>query len=169
MKRIDIAKLRKSAGISQRQLAEMLQVRPSFLSAIENGRSRLPEEKMLKIKELLDIDSFEAYLIDEPAESVVIVPPHTHNEPVDSLAHLINQFHDLAHRSQDLSHHNHGGNTTDADPDGRIEYLTKRNDRLNDRVDELRQQVDSLREKLYEIREENLRLKELLIRNGIAY
>ena len=35
MERIDIAKLRKEAGISQRELADKLQIRPSFLSAIE--------------------------------------------------------------------------------------------------------------------------------------
>ena len=79
MSRIDLSKLRKRAGMSQRELASLLQVRPSFLSAIENGRSRLPEEKQEKIKEIFALDSLEEYMIDDLAD--VVVPPHTHVPP----------------------------------------------------------------------------------------
>lgn len=161
MSRIDLVKLRKRAAMSQRELAQQLQVRPSFLSAIENGRSRLPEEKMEKIKEIFEIDSFDGYLIDETAEA--IVPPHTHplphtplSEQSDSITQLLNHFHDLAH----LRDRGHSEN--DPDSNARIDFLTKRNDRLSERVDDLRDEVDRLRL-------ENLRLKELLIKNGISY
>ena len=164
MSRIDLVKLRKIAGMSQRDLADLLQVRPSFLSAIENGKSRLPEEKLLKIKEIFEIDDLEPYTIDDAADSVVVVPPHTHPhthghahaqaEPLDSLTQLLNHFHDLAHRN----------NRDVEDPElaARIDFLTKRNDRLSDRLDDLRDEVDTLRA-------ENLRLKELLIKAGVSY
>ncbi len=154
MHRIDLVKLRKTAGISQRELADMLQVRPSFLSAIENGRSRLPEEKLDRIKEIFEIDNLERFYIteDEPE-----VPPHTHIlDEGDSLTHLLSHFHDIAHRRNRQS-----GKDMD-DLEARIEWLEGRNDRLSDRVDALRDEVDSLRN-------ENLRLKELLIQNGIHY
>lgn len=155
MSRIDFVKLRKRAGMSQRDLAEILQVRPSFLSAIENGRSRMPDEKLEKIKEIFELESLDDYVIDDTAE--MIVPPHTHiGDQSDSLTQLLNHFHDLAHQR------NKAHSENDGDATARIEFLTKRNDRLSERIDDLRDEVDNLRE-------ENLRLKELLVRNGIKY
>lgn len=155
MSRIDLVRLRKRAGMSQRELADLLQVRPSFLSAIENGKSRMPDEKLDKIKEIFELESLDEYLMDDHAEPVV--PPHTHAmDQSDTLAQLLNHFHDLAHQKE--REHTH----QDPELSERIEYLSKRNDRLSERIDDLRDEVDTLRQ-------ENLRLKELLLKNGIQY
>lgn len=156
MSRIDFVRLRKRAGMSQRELADILQVRPSFLSAIENGKSRMPEEKLDKIKEIFELDSLDDYIIDDYTESVV--PPHTHapSEQNDSLTQLLNHFHDLAHQKE-REHHGQ-----EPDLSARIDFLSRRNDRLSERVDDLREEIDRLRS-------ENLHLKELLIKNGIDY
>ena len=142
--------------MSQRELADLLQVRPSFLSAIENGKSRMPDEKLDKIKEIFELDSLEDYIIDDYVENVV--PPHTHapSEQNDSLTQLLNHFHDLAHQKE-REHH-----AQDPDLSSRIDFLMRRNDRLSERVDDLRDEIDKLRT-------ENLRLKELLIKNSISY
>lgn len=155
MPRFDFAKLRKSAGMSQRELAQLLQVRPSFLSAIENGHSRMPDEKIEKIKEIFGLDNLDAYAVSETPEN--IVPPHVHHsEESDTISQLLNRFHELAHRREKAT------TPPDTEATARIELLTKRNDRLSERVDTLRDEVD-------ELRAENLRLKELLVRNGISY
>ncbi len=155
MKRIDFVRLRKRAGVSQRELADLLQVRPSFLSAIENGKSRMPEEKLDKIKEIFELDSLDDYMIEDHADK--IVPPHSHPiDQTDALTQLLNHFHDLAHQKE-REH-----SSLDADSMARIEFLSKRNDRLSDRIDNLRDEVDALRQ-------ENLKLKELLLQNGIQY
>ncbi|MDE6754897.1 MAG: helix-turn-helix domain-containing protein [Muribaculaceae bacterium] len=154
MNRIDLVRLRKRAGMSQRELAELLQVRPSFLSAIENGKSRLPEEKLAKIKEIFEIDSFDDYILEEDMENINFVPPHTHTDTADSLTHLLTHFHDLAHKN---SH-----NSPDPEYLARLDFLLKRNERLSVRVDDLRDEVDTLRN-------ENIRLKELLMQHGISY
>ena len=155
MSRIDLVRLRKRAGMSQRQLADLLQVRPSFLSAIENGRSRMPDEKLERLKEIFEIDSLDEYMIDDAAE--MSVPPHTHDhDQTDTLTQLLNHFHELAHQRAK------GHSEADAETAVRIDFLTRRNDRLSERVDALRDEVDSLRQ-------ENFRLKELLMKNGIAY
>ncbi|MDE5814228.1 MAG: helix-turn-helix transcriptional regulator [Muribaculaceae bacterium] len=155
MKKIDFVRLRKRAGMSQRELADLLQVRPSFLSAIENGKSRMPDEKLDRIKEIFELDSLDDYIMEEHLEQTV--PPHTHAmDQNDTLAQLLNHFHDLAHqREREQS-------GLDADAAARIEFLTKRNDRLSERIDDLRDELDALRE-------ENLRLKEVLLKNGIQY
>lgn len=141
--------------MSQRELADILQVRPSFLSAIENGKSRMPEEKLDKIMEIFELDSLDDYMVVEHPEQTV--PPHTHAmDGNDTLAQLLNHFHDLAHQRE----REHSGQ--DAEIIARIDYLSKRNDRLSDRVDDLRDEVDALRD-------ENIRLKELLLKNGISF
>lgn len=156
MSRIDLTRLRKRAGMRQSDLAAMLQVKPSFLSAIENGRSRLPEEKIEKIKAIFELDSLDDYMIADETEG--IVPPHTHSsEPSDAISQLLNHFHELAHQ-RERAH----APQPDTESAERIDFLTKRNDRLSERVDTLRDEVDALRL-------ENLRLKELLIKNGIDY
>lgn len=141
--------------MSQRQLAELLQVRPSFLSAIENGRSRMPEEKIQKVKEIFELDTLDEYMVDDSHDN--IVPYHTHDtDHDDSITRLLNHFHNLAHKREKAS------GIQDNDMSARIDFLTKRNDRLSERVDDLREEVDRLRE-------ENLHLKELLVKNGIQY
>ncbi|MDE7160391.1 MAG: helix-turn-helix domain-containing protein [Muribaculaceae bacterium] len=154
MSRIDLVRLRKRAGMSQRALADLLQVRPSFLSAIENGRSRMPEEKLDRLHEIFELDSFDDYIIPDIAgETGSAVPPHTHPlDQGDSLTQLLTHFHDLAHRSGHAS-------APESEYAERIEFLVRRNDRLSDRIDDLRDEVDALRR-------ENLQLKELLLRSG---
>lgn len=153
MSRINLVKLRKRAGMSQKELAELLQVRPSFLSAIENGKSRMPEEKLDKLMEIFELDSLDDYMEDDNTD--IVIPPHTHTtDQTDTITLLLNQFHDLAHQ-RDKSH-SHSSDTAE-----RMEFLMKRNDRLSERIDDLRDEVDKLRK-------ENLALKEQLLRNGIT-
>lgn len=157
MSRIDLVRLRKRAGMSQRALAELLQVRPSFLSAIENGRSRIPEEKVERLHEIFELESFDDYMIpDTVQESGVVVPPHTHAlDQGDSLTHLLTHFHDLAHRTGQSA-------SADSDSSERLDFLERRNDRLSQRIDDLRDEIDRLRE-------ENLHLKECLVKAGLTY
>lgn len=156
MKKIDLVKLRKSTGMSQKELASRLSVRQSFLSAIENGRSRLPAEKMSMIKEIFDIEDFTPYLIDSDEEDQS-VPPHSHvGDENDSIAAILRHIHAQAHKDE-RNRHGSGKELQD-----RLEYLTHRNDRLSDRLDDLRDEVDRLRE-------ENYRLKELFTLNGIKF
>lgn len=157
MSRLDLVKLRRIAGISQKDLAEKLSVRPSFLSAIENGRSRFPEEKIERLKEILAIDDLSDFIIDENDESNTTVPPHTHAiEETDAITQLLKHIHAQAHKSDDTA------KARELELEDRIIYLSKRNDRLSERVDQLREDVDKLRE-------ENFRLKEILTHHNIHY
>lgn len=156
MKKLDLLKLRKAAGLSQKELADRLAVQPSFLSAIENGRSRFPDEKIERLREIVALDSLDNYMVEEDAE-LPAVPPHTHAlDEADSLSQMLRHIHNLAHQSDG---HNR---EREQELQDRIEFLTTRNDRLSERLDSLRDRVDSLLE-------ENYRLKELLMRNNVAF
>ncbi len=157
MSRLDLVKLRKVTGISQKDLAARLSVRPSFLSAIENGRSRFPDEKIDKLKEIVSIDDLSDFMMPESSSGVHEVPPHSHAiEETDAITQLLKHIHAQAHKSDDVVR------AREQELEERIVYLSKRNDRLSDRVDELRDELDRQRE-------DNFRLKELLTRNNISY
>ena len=156
MKKIDLLRLRKTLGLSQKELAGRLAVRPSFLSAIENGRSRFPDEKTERLKEIAGMDSLDEFMVEDTPDTQA-VPPHTHIlDEADSLSGLLRHIHNLAHKN-DAVDREREKELTD-----RIDFLSKRNDRLSDRIDELRLAVDSLRE-------ENYRLKTLLLSKGIEF
>ncbi|MDE6704022.1 MAG: helix-turn-helix transcriptional regulator [Muribaculaceae bacterium] len=156
MERFDIAKLRKAAGISQRELAERLGIRPSFLSAIENGRSRLPEAQLEKIKQIFKINDLTEFIISETAEVSNVIPPHTHfGEEGNAIALFLQHIHNQAHQEA-------GNSGRESVLEQRIDYLSERNDKLSARVDELRDKLDA-------VTDENYRLKLLLAANGISY
>lgn len=46
---IDIKQFRKSNKLTQKELAEYLDIPIPFLSAIENGRNRFPKERLIKL------------------------------------------------------------------------------------------------------------------------
>ena len=52
---MDLGALRKSKGLSQRQLADKLKVQPSAVSAWENGRNAISDNYKEKIAEILDV------------------------------------------------------------------------------------------------------------------
>lgn len=155
MGKINLLKLRKATGISQRELAEKLSVRPSFLSAIENGRSRFPDDKIEKLKDILNLKDLSEYITEDDVE--VIVPPHTHeHDETDSIALLLKHIHAQAHKDDKQN------KSREIELEDKIHSLMDRNNRLSDRVDDLRDEVDRLKS-------ENFHLKELLIKNNIAY
>lgn len=155
MKKLDLLKIRKSLNLSQKELADRLAVQPSFISAIENGRSRFPEEKLEKLREIAGLESLEDFMTEESQETAV-VPPHTHLlDESDSISQLLRHIHNLAHKNDEAPDKNRESRLLE-----RIEILSRRNDSLSERLDDLRLTVDTLRE-------ENYRLKELLVENGI--
>lgn len=156
MSRLDISRLRKMAGMSQRTLADKLGVRQSFLSAIENGKSRVPEDKLERIKQMFGEEAVAHCMIAEEADGVDM-SGHTHGE-ADTLTHLLQHIHEQAHQMSDTisSPQRH----REAELEEHNSYLAKRNDQLSERLDLLREEID-------ELRKENLRLKELLVEHGI--
>lgn len=158
MRRLNLLKLRRVVGISQRELAERLAVQPSFLSAIENGKSRFPDDKIERLKEIVDSDDLSPFFYyDDPAENPSAVPPHTHvHADGDPITELLKHIHAQAHKD-DAAHHDRISELQD-----RNDYLAGRNDRLSERLDQLRERVD-------ELQAENFRLKEILAKNGLEW
>ncbi len=160
--RLDLARLRKDLKISQKELASRLDVRQSFLSAVENGRSPLPADKRARLAELFPDIDLGRYSGQTPGHD------HSHSAtsagaslPMDMafdgnvITQLFNHFHAQLHRESDSAQQA----LLEC-----VKSLERRNDALTERNDNLASYVETLRAEIDALRAENYRLKEQLLK-----
>ncbi|MCH5233838.1 MAG: helix-turn-helix domain-containing protein [Muribaculaceae bacterium] len=169
MPRYDITRLRKENGMSQSELANLLQITQSFLSAIENGKSPLPIEKEEKLREVFGIENLSEYIMDRKPETEE--KKVTEMTDSDLFNQLLSRFHKQAH-SEENEHHHHDHHEQIEDLQHKIDLLYNRNDALmtrNDTLsienDNLRKEIDNYRRELEKLRAENYDLKIKLMKN----
>lgn len=170
MPRYDISRLRKEKGMSQSELANLLQMTQSFLSAIENGKSPLPVEKEEKLCEIFGLHDLKEYISDRKG-----VSDDTNLADLtdsDLFNQLLNRFHKQAH-SAESEHHHHDHHQRIDDLQQKVEALFSRNDALmlrNDSLsadnDRLRAEIDDYRRELEKLRAENYELRTKIIESG---
>lgn len=162
---IDIAALRKAHRISQQSLAEKLSVKQSFLSAIENGRSRLPADKRERLTEIFGEEEIRKFSScdhhDHPAA------PDNDSEISESemMARLLRIFHSQEHKDDDHNHRLHHQRIDEMQQ--RIDRLLERNDKISEKNISLQSRLDQSTARIIEARNEIHRLREILIRHGI--
>lgn len=168
MARFDISRLRKENGMSQSELANLLQITQSFLSAIENGKSPLPIEKEDRLREIFRITDLSPYIMDKSGEA----DSKKLAEMTDSdlFNQLLSRFHRQAH-SEESEHHHHDHHQKIDELQNKMESLVTRNDALmirNDKLsednDRLRAEIDGYRKELENLRKENYELKVQLLK-----
>lgn len=156
MRRVDLAKIRSDYSISQKDLAEKLGVKQSFLSNIERGRSPLPPEKLDKIIEIFEIEDIDSYYIEDIGNNSVSKSQSDNTNSIINDSAIFEKFVGIMEKMTEAKYAN------ESEALSRIERLQDRNDFLNSQVDELRKDLTRLLH-------ENFALKELLIKNGIDY
>lgn len=169
--KLDISGLRKKLHLSQKELADRLGIRQSFLSAIETGKSPLPADKLRRLAEICAPEPIDNYFIVPAAEKDPHTAIHQHaGEGVNEtsmLKDLLNYFHTQAHRDQDEHHEMmHAQINTYQE---RNDKLQQRNDLLQEKVEQLNNTIEELRTELHNVRTDNLRLKEILLNNHIKF
>lgn len=171
MARYDISKLRKENGMSQSELANLLQMTQSFLSAIENGKSPLPIEKEEKLCEIFHLPNLNEYVMDKKGE---MDDKKSLTEMTDSdlFNQLLSRFHKQAH-SEESEHHHQDHHQRIEELQQKIDLLFTRNDalmlrneNLNTDNDRLRSEIDAYRVQIENLRAENYVLKSQLLENN---
>lgn len=169
----DIRSIRKHLDLSQKEMAAELGIRQSFLSAIENGKSPLPKDKAEIIKGMVKPAKISDFLIETDKNDGKntgrrgVATPLENSGETDMFKELLNYFHTQAHREQD-EHHVNMHKQFDAMQE-RADRLVEKNDALVSKCELLSAKIESLREELHSAKSENLRLKELLLSNGIKF
>lgn len=167
MPRFDISRLRKENGMSQSELANLLQMTQSFLSAIENGKSPLPIDKEERLCEIFGLENLKEYMLDKKPETSD--KNLTDMTDSDLFNQLLSRFHKQAH-SAESEHHHHDHHQKIDTLQHKVETLFNRNDALmlrNDNLsadnDRLRSEIDGYREEIERLRAENYELKSRLL------
>lgn len=152
MKNSVIRDLRKKYSMTQRELASRLEMRQSFLSAIESGRSKMPVKKMELLRSLFpEVDSPDEQVVDESVKEVAAVDGGVAGVgDANEISRLLTHFHERAHRD---------GAFGESHLMKRIETLESRNDKLAERNDVLSAQNDSLRAEIDSLRSEIFSLR----------
>ena len=163
MARFDISRLRKENGMSQSELANLLQMTQSFLSAIENGKSPLPIEKEERLCEVFGLSDLNEYLIDKKWDSSE--KKLTDMTDSDLFNQLLSRFHRQAH-SEEIEHHHKDHHQKIEELEQKIDVLFKRidalmlrNDNLSEDNDRLRAEIDAYRLEIEKLRAENYSLR----------
>lgn len=167
MPRFDISRLRKENGMSQSELANLLQMTQSFLSAIENGKSPLPIEKEERLCEIFGLKDLKEYALDKRTDADE--RKLTDLTDSDLFNQLLNRFHKQAHSSES-EHHHHDHHQKIEELEQQIDILFSRNDALmlrNDNLsvdnDQLRAEIDKYRAEIEDLRKENYSLRTQLL------
>ena len=170
MARYDISRLRKENGMSQSELANLLQMTQSFLSAIENGKSPLPLEKEDKLCEIFGITDLNPYVLDKKGDNDT--KKWAEMTDSDLFNQLLSRFHKQAH-SEESEHHHRNHHQKIEHLEEKVNSLFMRNDALmlrNDRLcednDRLRAEIDTYRLEIEKLRMENFSLKSKILDSG---
>ena len=59
---------RKLSGLTQEQLAEMIDLQPNSLGYVENGKNSLSFDKFEKLVDVLDVEAYQMFLFDNRDE-----------------------------------------------------------------------------------------------------
>ena len=170
---LDLQRIRKEFGVTQKALADIININQSFLSNIENGRSPLPPDKREKILETFNITHPEEYTIDIPTpyniknvqRSLIGGNKFMNNSSLESSS-IISEVRKMLEM--------YFGSIGDTDNinvilSEQLEQNSKRIRALEEKNEKLYDKNDLLRERLDEMKEEVFRLRRILAENGIEY
>lgn len=165
----DIAGIRKALSLTQKELAEKLGIRQSFLSTVESGKNRLVADKLDRLKELCRDLDIEKFRVDNSMNSTGnnVAAGGIERPEGNMITELLNYFHSQAHKQQNDEHDQlHSQMHVYQD---RLDRVIEKNEALQEKIELLTTRIESLREEIFNVKEENLRLKELLLKYNIPY
>lgn len=156
MARYDLKKLRTAYKITQKELADKLNVTQGFLSSVEKWRNPFPDERIDDLQSVFPDADLEAYEVPEDKVKEMIGSGNSSSE-VD-----INDPEVVKHAMSIASAAGASLEKSREDAVREMKYW-------RDRYDELEKETKQLRSDNSDLREEVWRLKELLLENGISY
>lgn len=98
MKKIDLQRLRKDKGKSQKELADIIGTKQSFVSQVENGKDNMPDYWKQILIDKLNISDISEYEIDLPDQQATFY----NNQDNASVYNDIGRFVDLMQNQNNL-------------------------------------------------------------------
>lgn len=156
MARYDLKKLRAAYKLTQKELADKLNITQGFLSSVEKWRNPFPDERIDDLQSVFPDADLDTYEVPE-AEVQKMIGSGNLSSKVD--------INDPEMVRQAMSIASAAGVTLEKAREDAVRDAKY----WRDRFDNLEKEAKKLRTDNAELREEIWRLKELLLENGISY
>ena len=156
MARYDLKKLRTAYKITQKELADKLNVTQGFLSSVEKWRNPFPDERIDDLQRVFPDADLEAYELPEEKVKEMIGSGNSSSEVDINDPEVVKQAMSIASAA---------GVSLEKSREDAVREMKY----WRDRYDELEKETKQLRSDNSDLREEVWRLKELLLENGIYY
>ena len=156
MARYDLKKLRTAYKITQKELADKLNVTQGFLSSVEKWRNPFPDERIDDLQNVFPDADLEAYEVLEDKVKEMIGSGNSSSEVDINDPEVVKQAMSIASAA---------GVSLEKSREDAVREMKY----WRDRYDELEKETKQLRSDNSDLREEVWRLKELLLENGISY
>lgn len=167
-KRYDWKRFREDHGLTQKELAEKLEITKPFMSNIESGKSQFPTDRLSKLTPYYPDVNFDNYAVPEDVvknqsdnkDSLNINDP----EFVKSITEMVTKL-VLTYQSQERKNISEIEKITSRDH----ESLVRSNEKLRDILDAKNDKIEELNDKIAALQEQILALKTILVEHGISY
>lgn len=156
MARYDLKKLRTAYKITQKGLADKLNVTQGFLSSVEKWRNPFPDERIDDLQRVFPDADLTDYEVPEEHVKEMIGSGNSSSEVDINDPEVIKQAMSLASAA---------GVSLEKSREDAVREMKY----WRERFDELEKETKKLRSDNSDLREEVWRLKELLLENGISY
>ncbi len=164
MARYDFQRLRKDHGITQKQLADKLNLSQGFLSSVEKMRNPFPDERVQDLISVFPDTDLSEYELSDAPNSDNSVGSHNKYADIDiNDPSILKQLLNIVAKVSDESEEARKDELTEA------EDWRRRYDKAILDLDALRSERDKMMKENYELRVEIFRLKELLMKHHIDY
>lgn len=164
MAKFNLSQLRKDVGITQKDLADILEVSQGFMSSVESGRNPFPDERIGKLLAAFPAIDLDMYRLDDSNEDKSVTNSYNHQSPIHiNDKELITAFIEQVNKTTDLK------NDELVRMQEELMSLRKSYQSLVDTSEKQRAAIDDYQQKIFALNDENMRLRMALLENGIKF
>lgn len=164
MAKFNLSQLRKDVGITQKDLADILEVSQGFMSSVESGRNPFPEERIGKLIAAFPSINLDMYRMDETNANKLVTNSYNNQSPVNiNDKELINFIFEQVNKATAMK------NKELETMQEELVSLRKSYHGLVETSEKQRAAIDDYQQKIFALNDENMKLRMTLLENGIKF
>lgn len=164
MAKFNLSQLRKDVGITQKDLADILEVSQGFMSSVESGRNPFPEERIGKLIAAFPSINLDMYRMVETNANKLVTNSYNNQSPVNiNDKELINSIFEQVNKATALK------NKEIERMQEELVSLRKSYQGLVETSEKQRAAIDDYQQKIFALNDENMKLRMTLLENGIKF
>lgn len=164
MAKFNLSQLRKDVGITQKDLADILEVSQGFMSSVESGRNPFPEERIGKLIAAFPSINLDMYRMAETNSDKSVTNSYNNQSPINiNDKELINFIFEQVNKATAMK------NKQLETMQEELVSLRKSYHGLVETSEKQRAAIDDYQQKIFALNDENMKLRMTLLENGIKF